>query len=104
MEVFFILFVLFILLSIVKSEMDRRKREALRKADAARQQEEFEEPRFTVPEPSVSPVMDMDDYHGEDVQRTTKAAVKEEKKDTGKELDFDPEKMIIYSEILKPKF
>ena len=26
------------------------------------------------------------------------------KKDSGKKLDFDPEEMIIYSEILKPKF
>ena len=105
MEVFITLFILFIMLSVIKSERDRRKREALRKANAARQQEEkSKEPEFTVPEPSITPEMGTENYHGEDVPRTTRTVVREEKKDAVKELDFDPEKMIIYSEILKPKF
>ena len=111
MEVFFVLFIMFIMLSIVKSESDRRKRAAQRRTQVPPRVEEdidFDEPDFTVPEPSTvsepSAYSTSDSYQGEDVPRTTQTVVKEEKKDSGKKLDFDPEEMIIYSEILKPKF
>lgn len=104
MEVFFVLFFMFIVFSIVMSEKDRRRRAAQRRTHIPPRQEEedFAGESFTVPEPST--VTPADEYHGEDVPRTTQTAVQEEKKAPGKDLDFDPEKMIIYSEILKPKF
>jgi hypothetical protein len=103
MEVFFALFLMFIVFSIVMSEKDRRRRAAQRRTHIPpREEEDFAEERFTVPEPST--VTPAEEYHGEDVPRTTQSAVQEEKKAPGKDLDFDPEKMIIYSEILKPKF
>ncbi|MBR0533107.1 MAG: hypothetical protein IJK19_00255 [Bacteroidales bacterium] len=111
MEVFFVLFIMFIMISIAKSESDRRKRAAQRRTQVPPRMEEdtdFDKPDFTVPQPSTvsEPVAYTtdDSYHGEDVQRTTQTTVREDKKAPGKELDFDPEKMIIYSEILKPKF
>ena len=110
MEVFFTLFVMFILFSIFTAEVERKKREASKRAQRTRP-EEYTEPEFTVPEPSVESVK-FDDYYGEDVPRTTESSAQEEVKaparktgaDSGKKLDFDPEEMIIYSEILKPKF
>lgn len=103
MEVFFVLFLMFIVFSIIKSESDRRKRAAQRRTQFPPRQEEAPRARdFTVPEPTtVSPD---NSYYGEEVPRTTATAFQEEKKDSGKKLDFDPEEMIIYSEILKPKF
>ena len=99
MTVFFILFFAFIIISIVKSESDRKKKHSA----AVQQEAAQQEVRFNVPEPSVKPQKD-DAYYGEDVPRTTRAAVSEEKAKSELKLDFDPEKMIIYSEILKPKF
>ncbi|MBO6067931.1 MAG: hypothetical protein J6T49_05810 [Bacteroidales bacterium] len=112
MSVFFVLFFMFILFSIAKSESDRRRRAAQRRTQVPPPLEEdldFDKPDFTVPEPTTvsepSAYSTSDTYHGEDVPRTTaQTVVKEEKKVPGKELDFDPEEMIIYSEILKPKF
>ncbi|MBR3030442.1 MAG: hypothetical protein IKH93_04765 [Bacteroidales bacterium] len=103
MEVFFALFLMFIVFSIIKSESDRRKRAAQRRAQFPPRMEEAPAERdFTVPEPTT--VAPDSNYYGEDVPRTTETAFQEEKKDSGKKLDFDPEEMIIYSEILKPKF
>ena len=110
MEVFFTLFVMFILFSIFTAEVERKKREAQKRAQKPRQ-EEYIEPEITAPAPSTEPVK-FDDYYGEDVPRTTESPLQEDTNtpvrktgtDPGKKLDFDPEEMIIYSEILKPKF
>ena len=103
MEVFFALFLMFIAFSVVMSERDRRRRAVQKRTHIPpRQEKDFAEETFTVPEPTT--VTPADEYHGEDVPRTTQTAAQEEKKVPGKDLDFDPEKMIIYSEILKPKF
>lgn len=92
---------MFIVISIVTSEIKRKQRQASRRIQPPRQ-EDYDTQDFHIPEQSVKPVQDS--YYGEDVPRTTENAVSEEKKDHGQELDLDPEKMIIYSEILKPKF
>ncbi|MBO4657379.1 MAG: hypothetical protein J5639_06355 [Bacteroidales bacterium] len=102
MGYFFTLFLAFIILSVILSEKDRKRREAIKKMRRPPVEETFNPDNFKVPEPATAPQDNT--YYGEDVPRTTKAAVQEEKKTAGKELDLDPEKMIIYSEILKPKF
>jgi hypothetical protein len=103
MEVFFVLFLMFIVFSIVKSESDRRKRAAQRRTQFPPRQEENPAAQdFTAPGPTAA--APDTGYYGEDVHRTTETVFQEEKKDTGKKLDLDPEEMIIYSEILKPKF
>ena len=99
MTVFFILFFLFIVFSVAKSESDRKKKQSARSQKQARPQEV----RLNIPEPSVKPQQD-DAYYGEEVPRTTTDKVSENKAKSDLDLDFDPEKMIIYSEILKPKF
>lgn len=102
MGIFFAFFLTFIILSVIMSEKDRKRREAIKRMQRQPREETFNADDFKVPEPATAPQDNT--YHGEDVPRTTATAVQEEKKDAGKELDLDPEKMIIYSEILKPKF
>lgn len=103
MEVFFVLFLMFIVFSIIKSESIRRKRAAQRRIQfPPRQEESPSRQGFTVPEPKT--VAPDTGYFGEDVHRTTETVLQEEQKDAVKKLDLDPEEMIIYSEILKPKF
>lgn len=101
--IFFITFMAFIAISIVKSERERRKRADARRARAQSRQETFEDVDFKVPEPTTAP-QDKTAYYGEDVPRTTVTDLQEEDKTVREKLDLDPEKMIIYSEILKPKF
>lgn len=101
--IFFMAFIAFIVISIAKSEKERRKRADARRARVKSQQEAFNADDFKVPEPTTVP-QDNTAYYGEDVPRTTVADLHENDKDVRKELDLDPEKMIIYSEILKPKF
>lgn len=103
MGVFFVLFLMFIVFSIVRSESVRRQRAAQRRSQfPPRQREDSAGPDLTVPGSAAMP--SDDSFQGEDVPRTTVTDFQEEKKDAGKKFDFDPEEMIIYSEILKPKF
>lgn len=100
--IFFLTFSAFIVISIVKSEKERRRRAAARKPRVSPGQETFDAQNFKVPEHATAPLDNT--YHGEEVPRTTVTTLQEEDRNAGKELDLDPEKMIIYSEILKPKF
>lgn len=102
MAIFFTVFLAFLVMSVIISEKDRKRRAAARKTRLPHFEDEFKKEDITVSEPATAPQDNT--YHGEDVPRTTKAAVQEETKTAVKELDLDPEKMIIYSEILKPKF
>ncbi|MBQ4021430.1 MAG: hypothetical protein II613_02640 [Bacteroidales bacterium] len=101
--IFFMAFIAFIVISIVKSEKERRRRADARRARVRPQPETFDAGNFKVPEPTTVP-QDNTAYYGEDVPRTTATDLHEDDKTVRKELDLDPEKMIIYSEILKPKF
>ncbi|MBO4764763.1 MAG: hypothetical protein J5508_03530 [Bacteroidales bacterium] len=102
MGVFFFVFLAFMVVSIVISEQDRKRRAAARRTHIPPVQD-FKDVDFKVPEQAKAPQDNT--YYGEDVPRTTTATeVRQESKPAGKELDLDPEKMIIYSEILKPKF
>lgn len=103
-SIFFVTFMAFIVLSIIKSEKDRKRRAAERKLRVPPMKEEFDTDDFVVPEPTTAPQDNT--YHGEEVPRTTMTEVHEAPKAADKvfDLDLDPEKMIIYSEILKPKF
>ena len=102
MGVFFVFFVSFMVLSIILSEKDRKRRAAARRMQIPPIQNDIQDADIKVPEPATTP--QKDSYYGEDVPRTTTAEFHEESKPAKKELDLDPEKMIIYSEILKPKF
>lgn len=102
MAVFFTVFLAFIIFSVVMSEKDRKRREAAKRRQIPLPGDIFKKEDIQVPEPTTAPRDNT--YHGEEVPRTTQNASTDETRTKGKELDLDPEKMIIYSEILKPKF
>jgi len=102
MEVFFILFFMFIVFSIAKSESDRRKR-AARNPHAPQQGEVILEDDIAVKE-SVKAPRDKTSVKTDIPADSDASPLNEGRKGQGEKLDLDPEKMIIYSEILKPKF